>query len=141
MVVLAPDAERVVSDYLRTHPLITAFGARVRGSMPDTTELPWVRVLQIDARQGVNDTTFHLVDYYLQFDCYAGRTGGHPEASQLARTVSSVLARIGESSHSGAVVTGSRISGGFRSPDPTLTDEDGNDRERVIVSGVFWLHP
>jgi hypothetical protein len=141
MVVISPDAEKVVSDYLRAHPDIVALGTRIRGSMPDTTEQSWVRVLQIDARQGADDTTYHLVDYYLQFDCYAGLGGGQREASELARTVSSALARIGESSHSGAVVTGSRIAGGFRDPDPDLTDEFGNDRERVIVSGVFWIHP
>ena len=135
---LVPDTERVVSDYLRSDPGVAAFTTSVRGSDPDTTDQPWVKVLQYDGSQ--IDTPDHLALSYLQLDCYAGKIGGQPEAVDLARAVRAALVEIHHAAHDNAVVTGARIDGFHRERDPSLTDEDGKDRQRVIIQARVWAH-
>jgi hypothetical protein len=139
MAVLAPDAERVVSDYLRTHSAVAAYTTSIRGAAPDDTSHAWVKVTQLSGSQG--DPPDHLIEHYFQFDCYAGKMGGQPEAVDLARTVRMALVEISRGSHSGAVVTRGRIDGFARVPDDQLNDDRGHARERVIITASVWMHP
>lgn len=133
---LIPDAEKVTSYYLRQHPAVVALDARIVGKTPSSTAAPWVRVTQLDASQDDTSQFDHLVEFYLQLDCYAGATGGQPEASLLARTVrAAVIDMPGE--HDDCIVTRARISGAARVPDQALEPA----RERVIVTAIVTAHP
>ena len=134
MVVAIPDLEKVASDYLRTYAALVSLGARVVGKSPSNTDAPWVRVTQLDASS--DHRSDHLVDYLLQLDCYAGRTGGQPEANSLGRSVRKALVEMPDASHS-AEVSGVMITGHARVPD---TDVDEPARERVVISAVVWAH-
>lgn len=131
---MSPDAEKIISGYLRTHADMQALEARVVGKTPQSTELPWVRVTQLDDRS--SHRSDHLHEFYLQFDCYAGADGGQPEASQLGRTVRELILAAHEASLD-AVVTGSEIRSHARIPDPDL---DEPARERFVITALVWMH-
>lgn len=124
---LAPDVEKVVSDYLRIHADIVALNTRIVGKTPDNKSTSWVRVTKLDNPQ-VNQPNW-LRAFLLQLDCYAGATGGQPEANLLCRTVEAVLWTLPNA--------GVRILGG-----PRLLDTDLEPaRDRVITTAEVWLHP
>lgn len=137
---LIPDPEKVVADYLREIPDILAIteDRRVGSTTPKSgTDKPWVRYTVIDDSAVGGHRSDHLTGAYLQFECYAGKDGGQPEASLLARTLRAALTALGrgEGSVSGATVSGVEIRGFSRQPDTQL-----NDRQRFIVSAMVWLH-
>lgn len=142
---LIPDAEMIVGAHLREHTAIAALNARVAGSVPSDTKLPWVRVTQLDGSTAPGSRPDHLIDYLIQFDCYAGGTAmtehrGQLQASVLARTVRAVLyAAPGETigpDDARAVVTGARITGMARMPDTTYDPA----RERVVLTASIHMH-
>lgn len=137
---LIPDPERVIADYLRDQPDVLAITEqrRVGSKTPASTDLPWIRYTAFDAPAVGDHRADHLIAAFVQFDCYAGREGGQPQASLLARTVRAALTALGrgEGTVSGAVVTGVRIRGFGRRPDPQL-----DNRERFIVDTTIWMHP
>lgn len=122
-----PDLERIASDHLR------ARSVRAVGKTPDVRDAAWVRVTQLDASQ--NGSPDHLVSFLLQFDCYAGETGGQPEAVQLGRTVRALLGDL-PGVHGTDVVTGVEITTHARVADTDLEPA----RERVIVTAEIWAH-
>lgn len=124
---LSPDVEKVVSDYLRTHADIVALNTRIVGKTPDSKSTSWVRVTKLDAPQ-VNQPDW-LRAFLVQCDCYAGATGGQPEANLLCRTVEAVLGALPNA--------GVRILGGPRGLDTDLEPA----RDRAITTAHIWLHP
>jgi len=132
-----PDAEKVVGTYLRSHADIVALAARVVGKTPASTEAPWIRLTQLDAR---NERTEHehLIAYFLQLDCYAGSAGGQPEASTLARTTREALHEMQFATHADVVVSSVGFTGMARVPD---TDVDEPARERFVLDSIVRLHP
>lgn len=127
------DAEKLVSKHLRELPALVDLGVRVVGKTPGDTTEPWIRVTQLDATQ--QDRADRLVPFYLQFDCYAGKTGGQPEATLIGRTVREALTEI-PNSHSDGTVSGAQINGAARIPDTALEGA----RERVIVTATVYAH-
>lgn len=133
---LLPDAEALIGTYLRQHPDVQALGARVIGRTPKDTSEPWVRIQQFDNPAVGDSRTEHLIAWFGQFDCYAGKVGGQEEASLLTRTVRGALAVMHEASHDGAVVTGVRFVSC-----PRIPDEDFEPaRERYLLSAEVFLH-
>jgi len=130
-----PDIEKISSDYLRSDAGVVALGARVVGKSPGNTDTPWVRVTQLDATS--THRADHLVNYLLQFDSYAGKTGGQPEANSLGRAVRKALMQMPDATHTGAVVTGVQIIGHARIPDTSI---DEPARERVVITAQVWAH-
>lgn len=129
------DAEKLVSNYLRSHVLLDPLDTRIVGKTPDSVETSWVRVTQINAPQGgVPD---HHVEFMLQLDCYAGKTGGQPEVNQLAITVRAALQDIHLSSHDLGIASGCAITGDMRLPDTDFEPA----RERRVLTVVVWAHP
>jgi len=126
------DAERIVSDHLRAE-----VGARVVGKPPADTATAWVRVVQLDALDEVSSRAEWLLNYLLQFDCYAGRDGGQREAKELGRRVRSSLVGMPGIENGEAIVTAVRIAGSARVPDTTLEPA----RERVVLTAVVHMHP
>lgn len=133
---LTPDAELVIGAYLRSHPDIQALGARVVATTPDDTSEPWVKVMQLNAPAVGDSRTDHLIAWMGQFDCYAGKTGGQAEASELTRIVRAALAAMPESSVDGAVVTGVRFVSCPRLPDESFEPA----RERYPLTATIYLH-
>lgn len=125
---MIPDCEKIVSDYLRD-----SLGKRVVGKPPSSTVDAWIQVTQLAAIQ--NDPADHLVEFYLQFDCYAGATGGQPEANLLARTVREFLIAL-NGTQADAVISVVRIAGDVRLPDTSFDPA----RDRRILSAHAWAH-
>lgn len=140
---MIPYAEKVVSDYLRENDALAAIvGRRVVGKTPGDetggTDQPWVRVTQLDATAVGGSRHDHLVEFYFQFDAYAGADGGQPEANLLARTLRQALVEMPDASlDDGAVATGVDIRGMARIPDEEI---DEPARERFVLSVAIWMH-
>lgn len=134
---MIPYAEKLVSDFLRSHASVVALGARVVSKTPPATEEPWVRVTRLDALNEERSRPEHLIDFMLQFDCYASADNGSPEASLLGRTVRAALHDdLPGTSVADAVVTAVRIAGDSRQPDTTFTPA----RERIALTAIVWAH-
>ena len=137
---MIPDAEKIVGAILRAAPAVSATGARIVGRTPEDTRGPWVRIQQLDAIG--TDAPDHLIEFYLQLDCYAGELGisgsQAAQANLLARTVRGELDRVDREgySDSGAVVTGVSFNSGPRAPDDDFTPA----RERFICTARVWMH-
>lgn len=136
---LIPDAEKVVSNYLREHEAVAAACPRIVATMPGEstggTSSAWVRVIELAGSAQSDSKADHLITFLLQFDCYAGATGGQPEAKLIARTVRAALNDM-PGTHEGGVVTSARIVGWRRLPDTDLEPA----RERVIVTATVVMH-
>lgn len=128
---LIPDGEKVVADYLREHPDLDV---RVVSKTPEDTAQPWIRITQLDGPSKLHPE--HLVPFWLQYDCYAGATGGKPEASLIARQARAALAVINKANHAGAVVTGAEITGDARIPDTEFEPA----RERRVLTATVYAH-
>lgn len=129
------DLEKIAADYLRANAGVHVLTTRVVSKTPDTTSTAWVRTTTLDARDEVMSGLDYLITYLLQFDCYAGATGGKPEASELARTVRSVLKAM-PGVRDGVVVSRVAFTGHIRIPDTALEPA----RERFIVTAQITAH-
>ncbi len=130
------DGEKLVGAHLRGHASITALSARVVGKTPSSTETPWIRLTQLDARNERSEHE-HFLAYYLQLDIYAGETGGQPEAITLARTAREVLHGMQYATHTGAVVSAVSFTGMARIPDTDFEPA----RERIVLDTTVRIHP
>lgn len=135
---MIPDAEKLVGNYLRG-----VLGTRVRGSPPDEDQRvePWVMLTQLDADNDPEVTPDYLITYMLQLDCYAGKTGGHPEAVHLGGSVRQALAVLngaGTILGGSAVVTSVRFSSHARVPDTQAFEPA---RERIVLDALVTMHP
>lgn len=88
---LIPNGEKVVADFLREHSAISALCTRVVSKAPEDRDTAWIKYTQFNATKEPKSRPERLVSFLLQLDCYAGKTGGQPEASLLARTVRAAL--------------------------------------------------
>jgi glucose-6-phosphate dehydrogenase assembly protein OpcA len=125
------DSEKLISGYLRSET-----GERLVGKTPSNTDEAWVRLTQLDARAIDDHRSDHLIQYYVQLDCYASEDGGQPEANLLGRTIREALVDMPNHSHADGTVTGVSIRGHGRSPDPDFEPA----RERVIIMAFVWVH-
>lgn len=136
---MIPDGEKIVSDYLRDDERVSEIvDRRIVGKTPEDTDAPWVRLTQIDAPS--TGSPHHLIEFYFQLDCYAGKEGGQPEAKALGAAVFDALAALDGANHQAddAVVTACRPNLGLRRPD----DDVGTPaRERVISTAFVTMHP
>ena len=133
-----PDAEQIVIQHLREHPDVVATNARVSSKTPTTFKSPWVRVTQLDAANVTNSPVEHLVNYFLQFDCYAGEGTQNPqlEASQISRIVRSVLHAMPQAEIAGVVVTQVIFTSHARIPDEVMEPR----RERYVLYCEARMH-
>lgn len=131
---LAPDGEKVVGRYLRSHASLVALGTRVVGKTPDSTSASWIRCTLLDMRR--ISRAQHLFSYMLQLDCYAGATGGQPEANSLALTVQAVLAEMEGAIDGTTVGAAPGLLGFARIPDTDFEPA----RERVTMTVEVFLH-
>jgi hypothetical protein len=134
------DGKRLVMDYLRAHPAVSAITQSVRSTMPDETEEPWILGTQIH-RANEAEPARHLYSHALQFDCYAGKDPdnkpGWPEANKLGYAVADALEAL-EGTQDGAVVSVAYVRGPWESADP---DFKPTARARTIVEADVYLHP
>lgn len=132
-----PDAEALTGTYLRSiDALADIVGSRIVGDTPRDTTDAWVRVTQIDDAPLRSSRALHLVTVWLQFDCYAGTTGGHEQASGLSRLVREHLNAMNTATHAGAVVSGVKFGGTHRLPDTDFQPA----RERFVFTAEITLH-
>lgn len=139
---MIPDIEKVAGSYLRADSAVAAIvGRRIVGKTPSSVGEAWVRVTQLDARDAPDSRAEHLINYLLQFDCFAGYEPpddaghGQPEANLLARTVRDALWDM-PGVHDDTVVTSVRFTGMTRIPDTDFEPA----RERVILTASIHAH-
>lgn len=138
MTELVPYAEKIVSDYLRADEDLEAIvGRRVVGKTPSSTDEPWVRYTQLDGTAVGGSRSDHLIEFYFQFDAYAGAEGGQPEANALARALRAALVAMPDAGVDDATVTGVDVKGMSRLPD---VDVDEPARERFVLTATVWMH-
>jgi len=138
-----PDVEVLAGAWLREHPDIQAFDARVAGRTPSPAaqRKPWIRLTQFDANDDEVASIEHLIDYLLQLDCYAGEDAmkahtGQAEASALARAARAVLKAQQGRARDGVVISKVTFQGMPRIPDADFEPA----RERVILTATIRLH-
>lgn len=138
---LIPEADALVAGWLRAHPAIVDLDANVAGTLPDTITRPWIRITSFGPDDDAASRLEHLLDFFLQLDCYAGaaatRAGeGQGEASALARTARAVLKAMQGQTADGVVVTQVRFGGMPRIPDTDFEPA----RERYVLDVFVRMH-
>ena len=138
VLVIIPDAPSIIGSQLRQHPDVMALEARVAGSIPRSFTKPWVKVTQIDATNVTGGQPEYLINYYLQFDCYAGAQADNAQeqASRLGRTIRAVLHSLTEQDIEGVVVTHVAFTSDARIPDEAFEPA----RERVVLDAEVRMH-
>lgn len=135
-----PDAEKLVGNYLRDY---SGIGARVVGKTPDDKSTAWIRLTQLNAANDPQVTPDYLITYFLQAECYAGETGGQPEAGTIGRMTRRALDEaknqtLGTIYPGGsATVTNVRFTNHARIPD---TEGFEPARERHILDVEVTMH-
>ena len=126
---LMVDAERLVGDWLRSHPDITAIvGSRV------STELQARPCVKLQRLGGVPARAQHLDRARTQVETYASNRGG---ARDLAARCQAALHAMPDTSHPLGVVTAVVDEMGLTwSPDPDL-----QDAPRFVFAVLVFLHP
>lgn len=127
---MIPDAEKVISKHLRDET-----DERVVGKTPENTDESWVRLTLLDDPAVDGARHEHLIEAFVQLDCYAGREGGQPEANLLSRAIRAGVVDMPNHEHEDVTVTGATARR-RRSPDPEFAPA----RERVIVTARVWMH-
>lgn len=127
---LIPNGEKVVADYLRTHSAVAPLCTRVTSKAPDNRDTAWIRYHQLNATKEPKSRPEWLITFLLQLDCYAGKTGGQPEASLLARTVRAALLDMPTATLADAVVSRVAIVSMPRLPDTAMEPA----RERFVIT-------
>jgi hypothetical protein len=135
---LIPDAPAIIGSVLRSHPDVMGLDARVAGQIPKSFTKPWVKITQLDATNVTGGQPEHLVNFYLQFDCYAGGTADNAQeqASLIGRTIRAVLHDLTEQDIEGVVVTHVAFTGDARIPDEAFEPA----RERVVFDAEVRIH-
>lgn len=138
VLVILPDAPAIVGSRLRSHPDVMALDARVAGKLPSSFKKPWVKITQLDATNVTGGDPEHLINFYLQLDCYAGGTdeNAQEQASVLGRTTRAVLHDLTEQEIDGVVVTQVIFTGDARIPDEAFEPA----RERVVLDAEVRMH-
>ena len=133
-----PDAPAIIGSILRNHPDVMDLDARVAGQIPKSFTKPWVKVTQLDATNVTGGQPEHLIEYYLQFDCYAGGTADNAQeqASLIGRTIRAVLHDLTEQDIDGVVVTHVAFTSDARIPDEAFEPA----RERVVLDADVRMH-
>lgn len=133
---LIPDALEVVGVYLAATPDIAAIADdRISVELGPLDE-PQVRMTLFDPIPVGGSRTNHLVENFLQLDCYAGKSNSSVEASLLGRTVQAALNDM-RGRHDGGTVTNVEFTGGGLTPDTDIKPP----RWRYIVEVTVWIHP
>ena len=135
---LIPDAPAIIGSRLRQHPDVMALDARVAGSIPRSFTKPWVKITQLDATNVTGGQPEHLIEFYLQLDCYAGgeADNAQEQASRLGRTIRAVLHDLTEQEIDGVVVTKVAFTSDARIPDEAFEPA----RERVVLDTEIRMH-
>jgi hypothetical protein len=133
------NAEAIIASFLKEQPAVAALvGTRVVAQTPPSTDKPWVRVTLIDPQNktGIRRVEY-LVGYYLQLDCYTGKTGGQAEAFALAKAVRDALVTAPGTAIGDVIVTDAAPLSMPRSPDTDLSPA----RERFILDIEITMKP
>lgn len=129
--------ERILVAYLRDADEVAEIvGERVGTKTPGTLDQPWIRATYYDDPPAGRSSTDHHIAFYVQCDCYAGKSGTKSQANLLAATVRGLLAEMAGADHAGAVVTGSEATGSR----PLLDDSKDPPMERYVVTATIWAY-
>jgi len=130
----------LLRSYLLEDEAVTAITTQIAHSSPAESDRvrPWVRITQLDARNETRDERIeHLVNYYMQLDCYAGANNRFTEAEDLNRAVRAALVRMPEHTLEGVVVSSVVVASNPAPADTDLTPA----RQRFILEVEILAHP
>lgn len=128
---LLPDAEQLVTDWLRAHTDIDAIvGDRIFTALPKNPTYPCVVIRRLG---GVPVIATHLDRARIQIDAW-GRT--KYEARTAAAAVQAALHEMPAGSHSVGVVTGVEDELGL-----TWSEDPTSERPRYTFGVLIFLHP
>lgn len=127
------DIEAVVATYLRD------LDFRARATPPDESNRgePWI---QVELVSGPSDDVIPVdwfVAFTVQLACYAGRSGGQPEANRQGFGVRAALDLMPKVAFDDAVVTAVKFVGMNRTPDEHMEPA----RERYMLDALIHAHP
>lgn len=126
-----PDAELLVTRFLRNHPDVTPFvGARVSTELPPRPVIPAVTLTRIG---GVPSLAGYLDEARLEISAW-GRTKG--EAEQLARTVEAAMLALPGTHVDGTVTYSVQEGVGLR-----WNPDDASDTPRYTMVYEVYIHP
>lgn len=134
-----PDVDHIIGAHLNAHPDVQAIAGtgRVVNKTPKSTDAPWIRLTQLDAR--ASHRSEHLIEAYFQLDCYSSKAGlngsQQADAARLALAARAVWMDM-RAADLDAVVAGVEIRGHARIPDNDFEPA----RERYVLSAVVRLH-
>lgn len=115
---LVPDAEAIVSSFLRGRSEVTALVAsRVYTEIPNSPTFPLVRIYRFGGAP-LTSYPLHVDQALLQIDCFGGTKS---QARTLAETVRAVLVEAAATTLSGGVVTAATFGPLTYLPDPGYT--------------------
>ena len=127
------DIEALVATYLRDA------GFRARATQPDKEHRvdSWVEVMLVSAPSDDQIPVDYFIGFLVQFSCYAGATGGQPEANRLVHDVRAALDLLPKVSFDDAVVTSVKFLTMPRIPDTAMEPA----RERYVLDARIHAHP
>lgn len=130
---MIPDAEALVSEYLRDDDAVAALVEdRVYTAIPKTPEWPLLMVRRVSGSP-VTSRPLHLDAAVLQLDAYGGTK---KQAQTLVETARAALAEL-EGTHGSAVVSGVQFG-----PMSWLPDADyAPARPRYVADVTVFVHP
>jgi hypothetical protein len=132
-----PFMEKILGDYLRDAPGVEAIvGDRVGTKTPKTLSEPWVRVNVLADPATGKSAADHHIGFYVQIDCFAGKTGSQGGVNLLARTVRALVGEMADHVYEGAVVTGAKVEGSRPVPDDSFEPT----MDRYVVTATIWAH-
>lgn len=139
MLTVLPDATRLVCDFLRAAPEVTAVVAdRVFTELPADKTFPLVLVRRILSTP-LATRPWWAETVTLDVNVYGGRT---TEAHQLAQVIRSLMAGQLSGNHPQGTVCGVTVLSMVDAPDPDVPPlSDGRPRRRVVCSVAVTVHP
>lgn len=136
-IVVLPDAEQLVVQFLLDQSELAPLGDRITTELPSTKNFPAARVHQFNDQQASGPALW-LMRYSLQIDVWGG-----PKtlARQLADTIRALLKARLVGAHELGVVTGVDVGGLDTTADDSVPSSSGKARPRCRFDVDVWAHP
>lgn len=126
---IMPDEVKVAINFLRTHPLIVAFGSVTISGDEIGYNFP-ARWVKIESTGGAEVNDMRLIAPRIDANC---RAEDKPTAKALARTVAAVLKSMKDHKTAEAVVTKVTVSTPYDLTDPV------NNSPRFVVDATIYI--
>lgn len=125
-----PNGSKVLAEYLRS---VEGMPRIVNKTPADQTD-PWVRIAKLGS-PSETEPVDHLIRFMFQVDCFSGKSGGRPEAVQLASDVRSAIKNMPGLTVD-AVTSGAECTNDADAVDTAFAPA----REYQTLTFYIWMH-